>query len=544
MSQLVWLQEAAVVEAAAFSADDATEAMPKGSDKAKAAWVKMANKAVGRGMSKADAGKAATKMAGQMQEAHRTHLNLVEVGRVLSSANEKQLQTAAAAIASVLKALDSGDEPAPADVKAAEAYSGEANDAARGVGVVTSIEYAAQSLLYLISDEADEPDQVAMLQKAYEGLMAVVPSVLAWVTAEIGEIGGPDDESGEAPASDFEESAADLLGDTVPLVESAVRPDGTMNIKLIQPGWGATGYYSEAVLRRDGPKVFTAGTKMFIDHPGYAEEADRPERSLKDIGAFLAADAMYQEAGPAGPGLYAPAKPVREFAPLLEELAPNIGTSIRMKGTLKSGEAEGKKGPIVERIIADPLGSVDFVTVAGAGGQIVSLAESWRKARETTTGADLAAGRRTVPPQEVSNMDLLETQTRLAAAEKERDTALTEGARDREKLILREARDVVVAELASAQIPDITRGRLTESLGKNPPVKDGQLDAEALKASVKESVAAEVDYLAKITGSGQVRGMGGAGTAAPVDVDASLNESFRALGMTESGAKIAAAGRR
>jgi hypothetical protein len=214
-----------------------------------------------------------------------------------------------------------------------------------------------------------------------------------------------------------------------------------------------------------------------------------------------------------------------------------------MKGTLKSGEAEGKKGPIVERIIADPLGSVDFVTVAGAGGQIVSLAESWRKARETTTGADPAAGRR-IPQQEVSNMDLQEAQTKLAAAETARDTALTEAARDREKLILREARDVVVAELASAQIPDITRARLTESLGKNPPVKDGQLDAEALRASMKESVAAEVDYLAKITGSGQVRGMGGAGTAAPVDVDASLAESFRDLGMSESGAKIAAAGRR
>jgi hypothetical protein len=537
---------------AAFTADDATEALPKGSDKAKAAWVKMANKAVGRGMSQEDAGKAATKMAGMMNEAASAHLALREVGRVLSAANEKQLRAAAANIDAVLKALGDGEEPAAESLRAMEAYSGEAQDAARGVGIVTSIEYAAQSTLYLISDESDEPDQVAMLQKVYEGLMAVVPLVLAWVTAEIVEIGGPDDDV-DAPANvttyyssttTTAESAVELTGDIIPLVESVVRPDGTMLIKLIQPGWGSSGYYSEAVLKRDGPKVFTAGTRMFVDHPGYAEEADRPERSIKDIGAVLSASAVWDPAGLAGPGLYAPAKPLREFAPLLEQLAPNIGTSIRMKGMAKSGEAEGKKGPIVERIIADPLGSVDFVTVAGAGGQIVSLAESWRHLRETNASADPAAGRRTVPPQEVSNMDLQETQTKLAAAETARDTALAEAARATEALILREARDVVVTELASAKIPDITRTRLSESLGKNPPVKDGKLDTDALKASVKEAVAAEIDYLAKITGSGQVRGLGGTSTAAPIDVEKSLTESFKALGMSDSGAALAAAGRR
>ena len=140
-------------------------------------------------------------------------------------------------------------------------------------------------------------------------------------------------------------------------------------------------------------------------------------------------------------------------------------------------------------------------------------------------------------------MDLQETQTKLAAAETARDTALAEAARATEALVLREARDVVVTTLATAQIPDITRARLTESLAKNPPVKDGKLDTDAFAGSIKEAIAAEIDYLAKITGSGQVRGMGTA-TAATFDVDASLAESFRGLGMSESAAKIAAQGRR
>jgi hypothetical protein len=538
----------------AFKTSDAEKALPKGSTKAQAAWVKMANKAVGRGMSEDAAAAAATKMAGQMQEAKRLHMDLAEVGRVLNATNEKQLRTAAAAIDAVLKALDAGEEPAAEALRTVEAYSGEANDAARGIGVMTSIEYAAQSLLYLMSDESDEPDQVAMLQKAYEALMAIPPLVLAWVTAEIGEIGTPDDDEDE-PAETVTsyssttvqyESMQDLLGDTIPLVESAVRNDGTALACLIKPGWGTSGYYSREVLQRDGPKVFTAGTKMFIDHPGYAEEADRPERSIRDIGGVLAVDAYYDLAGPVGEGLYSRPKPVAAFREVLNELAPDIGVSIRMKGTATTGEAEGKRGPIIERIIRDPLGSVDFVTVAGAGGQVIPLAESWRRVREASSIADPAAGRRTIPPKEVTSMDLQETQTRLAAAEKERDTALQEGARAKETLVLREAHDVVVAELAKAVIPEVTRARLAGTLGKNPPIKEGALDKDALAASVKEAVAGEVAYFAALTESGQVKGMGGNTAGAgptPDELDKSLTESFRAIGMDEKTAALAAKGR-
>lgn len=622
---------------AAFTADDATEALPKGSSTAKAAWVKMANKAMGRGMSRDDAAAAATKMAGQMQEARRLHMDLAEVGRVLSATNEKQLRTAAAAIDAVLRALDAGEEPAAEALRTVEAYSPEAGDAARGAGIMASLSYAAQDLLYLISDESDEPDQVAMLQKAYDALALIPPLVQVWIAAEIGEIGSPDDGNDDdcilcgCPyvcscticdclnhvSPGVLESAHQLEGDVIPILESALRGDGTMDVCLIKPGWGVSGYYTPEVLRRDGPVVFNSGTHMFADHPGYAEEADRPERSIRDLAGVLAGDAYYNENGPVGPGLYAKAQPVSNFREVLNELAPHIGVSIRTKGLGKTGEAEGKRGPIIEKLLPDQLRSADFVTVAAAGGQVLPVAEAWRRIREAlpalkgpiedyadpvnhvfgpiNTPKDVhdcafglgrghgdhekikariiaiakrkgpefvaalpdawkeddateAARRRaqSTPRLEDTSMDLQETQRALAAAEAARETALAEAARAKEALVLREARDVVVAELAKAQIPDVTRARLADTLGKNPPVKEGALDKEALVGAVKEAVAAEVAYLASITGSGQIKGMGGTSAGAgptPEELDKSLTESFRAIGLDEKTAKLAAAGR-
>ena len=63
-------------------------------------------------------------------------------------------------------------------------YSSAADDAACGAGTLGS-------LLYLIGVEADEPDQVAMLQKAADALSE-------WIAAERAEIGSPDDEEESA----------------------------------------------------------------------------------------------------------------------------------------------------------------------------------------------------------------------------------------------------------------------------------------------------------------------------------------------------------
>ena len=72
------------------------------------------------------------------------------------------------------KPLDAVIEPAT------RAYSEAASDAAMGAG-------ALGTLLYLLSAEADEPDQVAMIQTS-------IDSLSEWITAERAEVGTPDDE--------------------------------------------------------------------------------------------------------------------------------------------------------------------------------------------------------------------------------------------------------------------------------------------------------------------------------------------------------------
>lgn len=311
--------------------------------------------------------------------------------------------------------------------------------------------------------------------------------------------------------------SGELVSEAVPLTEAA--SGGNIPIKIIQAGWGSSGYYSKEVLQRDGPKAFKAGLHMYVDHPTPQEEASRPERSLKDLAAVLASDAQWMENGKAGPGLYATAKVFGDHASTISERAKSIGVSIRALGQARAGEAEGRKGPIIEAITTGK--SVDFVTLPGAGGAV--LTES-----------------RTViqpPDQKVSEAK----NTMTEQEQKDLSEAKAENARLREALLLREAADFVRESLATAKLPDLTKARLAESLSAKPITKDGALDKDAFKKTIDEAVKAEAEYLAKVTGSGKIKGLGGDET--PALNEASLVDSFKALGLSESTAKLAAQGR-
>jgi hypothetical protein len=344
------------------------------------------------------------------------------------------------------------------------------------------------------------------------------------------------DQRSRPGAEDLEEATMDLVGDVVPLVERAVRKDGSFKVKLIQPGWGSSGYYSAEVLKRDGPAVFPKGTKMYWDHPTVTEAKERPERSLKDLAAELTSAATYAENGPDGPGLYAEGKGFGAFTGSIEELAPHIGSSIRAWGKAKAGVAEGRKGKVIEALTPSPETSVDFVTQAGAGGKVLQLFEA---ARGRAVSESLTEG------DDVSEQELKEARDALAEAQRERDEERAKNARHTEAATLREARDVVTEALAKVEMPDITRTRLAEQLAKNPPTKDGSLDRDALATALTEAVKAEAAYLAQITGSGRIRGMGAAGDGAAIEESTKRLEAAlgRGFGLSEAGAKIAAGGR-
>jgi len=96
---------------------------------------------------------------------------------------------------------------------------------------------------------------------------------------------------------------------------------GELLVTLITPGQGSSGFYSAECLEAAGTdKVFPAGTQMFLDHPTESEQYERPERSVKDLGAVLTEDATWN-----GTALVVPAKPFSQHKELLSEMQEFIG---------------------------------------------------------------------------------------------------------------------------------------------------------------------------------------------------------------------------
>lgn len=145
-------------------------------------------------------------------------------------------------------------------------------------------------------------------------------------------------------------------------------------VKVIESGWGSSGYYGPEMLAEYGPKVFTKGTKVFMNHPSVTESSERPERDVHQLAGKLTSDAVFSENG-----LVADIEFYSHYAPIIREMAGDVGLSIHALGNASVGEAEGREGPIIESLVADPLTSVDVVTVAGAGGKFLNLLESYSR---------------------------------------------------------------------------------------------------------------------------------------------------------------------
>lgn len=340
--------------------------------------------------------------------------------------------------------------------------------------------------------------------------------------------------------SEFVESGAGAM--YVPLMERAVRRDGTIPVKIIQPGWGSSGYYPTEVLERDGPKIFKKGTKMFWNHQTMTEEAERPEGDLNHLAAELVTDAKYQANGAAGAGLYADAKVFETYKGPVDDLAGHIGVSIRAFGKASQGMMEGREGPIIQELTKGK--SIDFVTAPGAGGQILSLFEAARGADKKTRSVSLESN----SVKENSSMDEKELQAlkeSVATLQTNLGAVQDENARLKEGQAMRDAKDLVRTALAGYELPEPTRARLLESLPKLLTLKDGVLDVEAFSTKMKEAIKSEVAYLTQVSGMGKIQGLGESVDDEEPEgegAEAALAEAFADLGLSEKGAKIAAKG--
>lgn len=447
---------------------------------------------------------------------------LIEVGRKFSKANEARLRKAVEAIGELLAQLDVSEaERSYADKQRALHRALSAVHGETYTWVVDvfdeSLVYSQGGKYYQCPYAMDDAGNVT-----FGDAVEVLPQTIY------------------SPVGTGMLTEAAIEGDCMPLVETELR-EATANLKLIAPGWGSSGYYPAATLKAAAP-VFPRGTKMFWNHQTAAEEASRPEGDLDKLAAELVEDARWMDSGASGPGLYAKAKVFERYKDPVKDLAPHIGVSIRASGMGRQGEAEGRKGLIVEQLTSAK--SVDFVTVPGAGGQVLSLFES--------------AGRKpaTIPTQE--NVDMTQEQFNalfderakplreaVAVAETKVTTLETENARLRESLALQGARGVVQRKLAAITMPAMTRERLVESLVMKATVKDGALDVATLEALCVSEAKTEMDYLSSVGGP-RVTGMGApvpGAEAKAVEPKVIGDRMARMFGLSEAGAAAAAAGR-
>jgi hypothetical protein len=298
---------------------------------------------------------------------------------------------------------------------------------------------------------------------------------------------------------------SDIISDFTPLIERAVRRDGTIGVKIISPGWGSSGYYSPEILQRDIPRAFPPGTHMFWNHDTPTEESERPEGDLSRLAAVTVGLPRWEEAGAEGPGMYTDARVFSGYAEAVDQIAEHIGVSIRGMGTQTTGEAEGKKGPLVGEITQGR--SIDFVTAPGAGGAILQVFESAPDAVKLADPVELEEDDED-QEQDIMDEELKEAQDQLKEAVATVADLTAENAKLQERLLLQEAAVFVAGALAEADLPDLTQRRLAKQLIQ-PPVVDGAIDEAAYTVAIAVAVTEARAEIAAISGqTGQITGQG------------------------------------
>lgn len=264
-------------------------------------------------------------------------------------------------------------------------------------------------------------------------------------------------------------------------------------IKIIAPGDGSSAHYTESALKTSGPKVFTRGTQMFINHATKAEESQRPEGDWYKLAGALTTDAVYKESHPRGAGLYAMARFAGGLAPeILEKAKLGAGISIRANGrqATEAGRPATKNGrPILAEFTS--CESIDIVTKAGAGGMIL------------TEAARTAAA----PPQE---NEMTEEQIRALVVSEAQKLVSQDTLRLHERALRGDASVLANKTLSGLTLPEPSKQRVIDSLLERalPKTATGELDevkfAEAVNAEAKKEAA----YVGNLLGSGRVAGMG------------------------------------
>lgn len=169
-----------------------------------------------------------------------------------------------------------------------------------------------------------------------------------------------------------ESTAFDTQGDVKSeLLCESFGDKGEINFTVIKPGWSKNNRYYSADLLKSRANIFE-GAKMFVNHATDKENAVRPEGDLNNwVANVTKVWAESDGTVKATAKVIDPAFKAKLALLGESKMLNTMGVSIRAMGESKTGEAEGRKGAVVESLLA--ARSVDFVTFAGAGGEVESL---------------------------------------------------------------------------------------------------------------------------------------------------------------------------
>lgn len=322
---------------------------------------------------------------------------------------------------------------------------------------------------------------------------------------------------------------------------------GELTVTVIKPGFNKSKgrYYPAAMLKRDY-KIFE-GAKMFADHQTDAESKAKPEGSVNNWVASL--KTPWVEADGTVKAKAAVIDP--PFKAKLEELNKQgllheMGVSIRAIGEASPAEVQGTKTNLVESLVR--ARSVDFVTYAGAGGQVEAIeathdendvdlvTESQLRERRPDL-ITIIESHHVVEETVLKTLEqqLQESQTALATANAkvtELETKLTESDKATKKAT---AAIELTKLLSESGLPTKAQERLRKQF------------AEAVEVTgMKEAIDEEKEYIKSFTGKpAVVKNMGteNNGTQESDNGDGkkpNLVESFQLLGMSEKEAQLAA----
>lgn len=310
----------------------------------------------------------------------------------------------------------------------------------------------------------------------------------------------------------MEAQKIDITGDVIPLKEGAVGQDGTVLLKVIQPGWGSSGYYPADVLERDLPRIYPAGTKQFWDHATQAEEAARPEGSLRNLASVSLEAVKYLPAGPDGPGGYCKVRAAQEFRQPIDDLAKYIGVSIRASGKAKQGTApDGRKGNIITSL--EHGDSFDYVTTPGAGGKVLQLFEAAR-----TRGAQQF---------QEGDSDMTETEkAELRSLREANQNAASELRKLKERGAKLDAAEVVSEYFTTIRVGEAVQAEVKKTLLERvlPLTATGDLDKAALTKLAEAETIRELEFIERATGHKIVKDLG---SGSPTQLTEAQKEEVR-----------------